>query len=71
MRFFDFSSHGSYWLSLLPEVVLAVAAMVILMWDAFSRPHADSEAVARRPDAGRTDVGGGRAPVDFLIAPSC
>ena len=35
MRFFDLASHGSYWLALLPEVILSLAAVAILMRDAF------------------------------------
>ncbi len=35
MRFFEFATPGSYWLALLPEIVLSVAAMVILMRGVF------------------------------------
>ncbi len=37
MRFLDFSSSGSYWIALLPEVILSLAAIVILMRAAFAR----------------------------------
>ena len=55
MRVFDFASHASYWLALLPELVLSLAAMAILMWDAFV-------------DAGDGDAAGeGRMSVDCLV----
>ena len=35
MRTFEFASHAEYWIALLPEVGLALAAIVILLADAF------------------------------------
>ena len=63
MRVFDFTSHGSYWLALLPELILSLAAMAILMRDAFvgSGDSAD-DGGAGRPDADE------RMSVDCLIA---
>ena len=57
MRFFDFASHGHYWLALLPEVILSLSAVAILMRDAFV------EKVSR----GSVDVVDDRASVEYLI----
>ncbi|WP_419166544.1 NADH-quinone oxidoreductase subunit N [Candidatus Palauibacter sp.] len=57
MRVFDFASHGSYWLALLPEVILSIAAMAILMRDAF----------VRAGEAPGGSGGDGRMSVDCLV----
>ena len=63
MRLFDFASHGSYWLALLPEVILSIAAMAILMRDAFVRPGD----AAGTSGAGADAADAGRMSVDSLI----
>ncbi len=57
VRVFDFASHGSYWLALLPEVILSIAAMVILMRDAF----------VPAGEASGGSGGDGRMSVDCLV----
>ena len=57
MRFFDFSSHGHYWLALLPEVILSLSAVAILMRDAF----------VEKMSKGSFDATDDRASVEYLI----
>ncbi len=56
VRVFDFATHGSQWLALLPEVILSLAAMSILLHDAFSR--------SKDPAGGEEER---RASIDYLL----
>jgi len=59
VRLLDLTTHGGQWLALLPESILALAAMAILMHDAFSP----------RGERGRgAGTGDQRASVEYLIA---
>ncbi|MDX1578864.1 MAG: NADH-quinone oxidoreductase subunit N, partial [Gemmatimonadota bacterium] len=59
---FTFASHGEFWLALMPEAILAIAAMVILMRDAFAP---DGEGDPGEGAGGRATSG--RSSVEFLV----
>lgn len=58
MRVMDFGSRADYWAAMMPAVVLALSAVVVLMIEAFARPGAET-AEGAEP--------GGRASVAFLV----